>query len=200
MSKAKDQPSPLVVAAAALGDELRGFADLASEAKRESLNTERSMSRATRSLSESVQFHARIEGKLKALVAEIESARKVQQESVETLVGVAHEVERRAKSRDALLARFEQLGSQARQTSSLALESTTLQKEAAAHEQLLERLGAIERQIDEIVSEARAIAQAAASEDWPEIGRQADGLGQQMQAAKNKLVLAHQGVARRAPS
>jgi chromosome segregation ATPase len=202
MAKTKDKAdrSPLVTAAAALEEELRAFADLATDARRESLNSERSMSRAAKSLTDSVQFHTRIEERLRALVSEIDSVRKAQQESVEALVEFAHEVERRSKSRDAMLGRFAELGAKAGQVNSLAIEMTTRQKDGAAESELLERLGAIEQHIDVVVAEARSIAGEASTEDWPEIGRQAEGLAQQMQAAKNKLALAHQNIARRAPS
>ncbi len=199
MPKPKER-TPLVAAAAALEDELRAFAEMAAEARRESLDTERSMTRATRSLSESVQFHTRIEERLKALVAEMESARRTQQQSVDALTHVAHEVERRAKSRDALLARFAELGSRAGQVNALALDLTSRQKAGAPDHELLQRLATIEEKIDAVVTGAREIAVAASNEDWPEIARQADGLCQQMQAAKNKLALAHANIARRAPS
>jgi HPt (histidine-containing phosphotransfer) domain-containing protein len=199
MPKPKER-SALVEAAAAVWDELRAFANLASEAKREPLDSERSMSRTTRALSESVEFHPRIEEKLRTLVAEIDAARQLQQASVETLVQVAHEIERRAKSRDALLTRFAELGSRAGQVNTLAVELATRQKDGATGTEMLERLGAIEVGMEEVASEAHAIAGAATTEGWPEIARQADGLGQQMQSAKNKLALAHRDVASRAPS
>jgi hypothetical protein len=199
MPKPKDR-SRLVTAAAALEDELHAFAALASETKGEPLNTERSMSRVTRALSESVQFHGRIEERVKALVGEIDGARALQQESIEGLLHIAHELERRSKGRDALLGRFAALGSKAGEVNSLALDLTARKDAGADDTEVLGHLGAIEQRIDEVVSEARAIADSASSEDWPEIARQADGLRQQMQAARNKLALAHKSIAGRAPS
>src|ERR1700693_4970126 len=105
MPKTKEE-SPLLSAAAALEDETRGFADLASQTKREPLDSDRSMTRTTRALADSVQYHTRIEEKLKALVAAIDGVRQRQQDSVEILVKVAHDLEVRAKSRDELLRRF----------------------------------------------------------------------------------------------
>jgi hypothetical protein len=199
MAKAKES-SPLVSAAAALDKELHALAELASETKRESLNTERSIARATTALSDSVQFQARIEGKLKGLVSEIAAIQKLQQDSIDTLVTVAREVERRAKSRDELLRRFAELGAMAAQVNTLARELTTREAEGSAADERLDRLRVIEQQMDAVVAEAQSIAEAAARDDWPEFARQADSARQQMLAARNKLVLAHKGAAERAPS
>jgi hypothetical protein len=199
MSKTKDR-SRLVNAAASLEDELHSFATHATETKREPLNTEKSIARATRALSESVQFHARIEEKVKALVGEIDAARGLQQESIEILLNAAHALENRSKNRDALLGRFAALGSKAGGVNTLALDLTARKSEGADDNEVLARLRAIEERIDEVVVEAQAIAEMAASDDWPEIARQADGLRQQMQAARNKLALAHKTIADRAPS
>ena len=199
MPKTKDQ-SPLVGAAAALENETRGFADLASQTKREPLDNDRSMTRTTRALADSVQYHARIEEKLKALVAAIDGVRQRQQESVETLVKVAHDLEVRAKSRDGLLARFAELGGNAAHVNTLAQELSTRRSEGAESTEVLDRLTALEASMDAAVSEAQAIAQTATADGWPEIARQAEGVRQQMQSAKNKLALAHRNVAGSAPS
>jgi hypothetical protein len=188
MTKAKETPS-LVAAAAALDEELRAFSDLASEAKRETLDTDRSMTRATRALSESAQRQSHIEEKLKSLVAEIEGARLRQQDSIDTLVQTARNVEQRAKSRDEFHRRFAELGSAAGEVNALALELASRRTEGAAEVEVLERLATIEQRMDEIVAGAQSIAEAASTERWPEIERQAAGVRQQMQAAKNKLAL-----------
>jgi hypothetical protein len=199
MAKPKE-PSSLVAAAAALDDELSALTDLAGDARRETLDTERSMTRATRSLTDSVQLQARIEEKLRALVHEIESARVRQQEAVGALVDAAHELERRAKSRDVLLERFTSLGVSAGQINELALELNARRTGGAQDSEVLDRLSDIQRRMASVVDEAEGLIQAAKAERWPEIARQADGLKQQMQSAKNKLAIAHRDVASRAPS
>jgi chromosome segregation ATPase len=199
MSKSKELP-PLVAAAAALDDELRALTELADETRRESLDSERSMARATKALSAYVEQQARIEQRLRALVEEIDRARVQQQESIETLVHAAHDVERRAKSRDGLLARFAALGESAGRVSALAAELSARKGEGAADNELLSRLGAIQLEMAGVVAEAEALARAAKDDTWPEIARQADGIRQQMLAAKNKLALVQRTLAARGPS
>jgi hypothetical protein len=199
MAKPKEE-SPLLSAAAALEDEIRAFADLASQTKRESLDTDRSMARATRALSDSATYHERIEEKLRGLVDAIDLVRRRQQESAEALLTIAHAVEQRAKSRDALLGRFAELGATAGQTNTLALELATRRGEGAPTSELIELLTSLEARMEAVVAEAQAIVEAASNEGWPEIARQADGIRQQMLAAKNKVALARRSIASSAPS
>jgi hypothetical protein len=158
------------------------------------------MARATRALSDSATYHERIEERLRALVAAIDAVRSRQQESVEALVTVAHTVEQRARSRDALRQRFAELGATATQTNTLTLEFATRRGEGAASLELLELLTSLDARMGAVVAEAQAIAEGASSEGWPEIARQADGIRQQMVAAKNKVVLAQRSLAGSAPS
>ena len=199
MAKPKEE-SALQIAAAALDDEIRSFADLATQTKREPLDTDKSMGRAARALAESASFPQRIEEKLRALVAVIEVVRIRQEESVQTLLAVAHTVEKRAKSRDALMQRFGKLGEAAAQINELARDLSMRGREGASSSELLEPLSSLDARMGSVVTEAQAIAEAATAETWPEIARQADALRQQMLSARNKVALVHKGVAGSAPS
>ena len=199
MSKGKEPPA-LVTAAAALDDVLQGLGALAEAARHESLDSERSMSRATQALSTAVEQQGLIEQRLRAVVDEIERARVRQQESTQALLDAAHAVEQRAKSRDALLARFAALGESAGRANTLAVELAARRTEGASEAETLQRLNALQIEMATVVAEAEALAVAAKDERWPEIARQADSARQQILAAKNKLALAHRSVASEAPS
>ncbi len=199
MGRPKETPS-LVVAAASLVDELRALDGLAEEAKHCRMRTEKGLSRATRLLTDSVEYRARIEEKLRALVMEIEAARTHQQQSIQALLEVAHELDERSKERDTLLSRFGALGASAAQVSELAVKLGERKSEGAGDQELLERLGDIRGQMDRVASEARALAEAAEVGGWAEIALQADALRQEILAAQNKLAMAQRSVAARAPS
>jgi hypothetical protein len=199
MGRPKETPS-LVVAAASLVEELQALDGLAEEAKHCRMRTEKGMSRATRLLTDSVEYRARIEEKLRALVMEIEAARTHQQQSIQALLEVAHELDERSKERDTLLARFGALGASAAQVSELAVKLGERKGEGAGDQELLERLGDIRGQMDGVASEARGLAEAAEAGGWSEIARQADALRQEVLAAQNKLAMARRSVAARAPS
>jgi hypothetical protein len=151
-------------------------------------------------LTDSVEYRARIEEKLRALVMEIEAARTHQQQSIQALLEVAHELDERSKERDTLLARFGALGASAAQVSELAVKLGERKGEGAGDQELLERLGDIRGQMDGVASEARGLAEAAEAGGWSEIARQADALRQEVLAAQNKLAMARRSVAARAPS
>jgi chromosome segregation ATPase len=196
----RKESSPLVAAATALDAELGGLADLARAASQESLDTERSMARATKTLTTSVEQQSFIEQRLRALVAEIERVRERQQESTQSLLDFAHEVERRGKSRDALHARFAALAESAAHVNTLAAALGERKAAGAPDAEVLERLAAIQVELAGVVGEAEVLVDAATRETWPEIARQADTVRQQMLAAKNKLALAQRTLASRAPS
>ncbi|HEV3194431.1 MAG TPA: hypothetical protein VGY54_28235 [Polyangiaceae bacterium] len=199
MGKPKETPA-LVVAAASLVDELQALDGLAEEAKHCRMRTEKGLSRATRLLTDSVEYRARIEEKLRALVMEIEAARSHQQQSIQALLEVAHDLDERSKERDALLVRFGALGASAAQVSELAVKLGERKNEGAGDQELLERLGDIRGQMDGVALEARALAEVADAGGWAEIARQADALRQEVLAAQNKLAIAQRSVAARAPS
>jgi chromosome segregation ATPase len=199
MPKVKDG-SPLLAAAAELEDELEAFAELAVEAKRHALSNEKSLSRAARALTSSVDHQARIEVKLRALVMEIEKAREKQQTSVTALMEVARDLEARTKKRDELLSRFAALGASATHVNALTIELATRKTEGAPDQEILERLAEIQLQMAGVAAEAETLATAAQHDGWTEIARQADGVKQQIHAAKNKLAIAQRDIAARAPS
>ena len=192
--------SPLVAAAAALDEELRAYDDLALEAKRVSMSSEKGLQRAIKIVQDSAGRNERIQEKLKALVEEIERARSRQVESLNTLLEAAHAVERRAQQHDVLMQRFAALGESAKQVNALTADLSERRQAGATETELLEGLNGIQVQMATVVAEAEALTALAAEQDWPEFARQADAVRQQVLAAKNKLLLAHRSMATRAPS
>jgi len=164
------------------------------------MRTEKGLSRAARLLTDSVEYRARIEEKLRALVGEIEAARTQQQQSIQALLEVAHELDERSKERDTLLARFGALGATAARVSGLAVKLGDRRNEGAGEQELLERLGDIRGQMERVAAEARALAETAEAGGWTEIARQADALRQEVLSTQNKLAMAQRSLAARAPS
>jgi hypothetical protein len=199
-SRSSKSPSPLVAAATALDDELRAYDDLAGEARRTKFDSEKSLHRGMRIVQESQERNDVIQEKLRALVAQIEHARERQVQSLTTLVEAASTLQARAQEHEALMARFVALAESAQRVNALALELSEKRRAGASDSELLQGLGEIQMQMASVVGEAEALAQRAAEQSWPELSRQADAVRQQVLAAKNKLALAHETVAKRAPS
>lgn len=197
---ATPKASPLVTAAAALDDELRAYDELAAEAKRAPMNSEKGLQRAIKIVQDSAGRNERIQEKLKGLVAEIELARTRQVESLNTLLEAARAVETRAQQHDGMMQRFAALGESAKQVNTMTVALSERRQAGAPEAELLEGLNGIQIQMATVVAEAEALTLLATEQDWPEFARQADTVRQQVLAAKNKLVLAHRTMATRAPS
>jgi chromosome segregation ATPase len=199
MPERKDVPS-LVAAAMALDDELRAFDEIARQASEQRINSQKTLSRTAAVLNESVEARARIEAGVRRLVTEIGGAQERQQRSVQTLVDVAAELERRTKDREALLARFAGLGTSASRVNTMAAELATKRQDGATETEVLELLREIQAQMTGVATEADALTEAAEKDGWPEIARQADAVRQQVNAVKSKLAAAHRSISAGAPS
>lgn len=192
--------SPLVSAAAAVDDELRGYDELAQEARRTKIDGEKGLKRVVALVQESAGRNERIQEKLKALVSEIEAARARQVESLNTLLEAARTVEARAQQHESLMHRFAELGESAERVNAMAIEISERKRAGAPEAELLDRLAGIQMQMATVVAEAEALATRADEEHWPDLARQANAVRQQVLAAKNKLSLAHKALASGAPS
>jgi hypothetical protein len=191
-------PSPLVLAAAALDDELRAYDALAEEGRHTPLNTEKGLERVLRVVRESTARNDSIQEKLRGLVAEIEEARLRQVGSLEALLEAARAVQARTEQREGLRQRFATLGESAVNT--LANEVSAKREGGASDDEVLEGIGRMQNHMAGVVSEAEGLAALAAEQDWPDLARQADAVRQQVHAVKNKLALAQRAVASRASS
>jgi uncharacterized iron-regulated protein len=190
----------LVAAAAALDDELRAYDELADELQHIKFNGEKALQRGLRIVQESQERTAVIQDKLRSLVAQIEETRGRQVQSLNVLLEGAKMLQSRSQEHDELLARFGAVGESARRVNELTVELSAKRAAGASESELLQGLAEIQTQMAAVVAEAEALAQRAEAQGWPEVGRQADAVRQQVLAAKNKLALAHKAFAGRAPS
>ncbi len=198
--KQPNAASTLVLAAAALDDELRALDELAQSAKAASLRTDKGLTRVTHTLTESVEQRARIEEKLRALVAEIDAARLRQEHSVTALVEVAHELGERSKEREGLLHRFSELQGSAASINELTHELSRRRAEGATDQEVLGKLDEIHTRMEGVAAAARELVERAETDGWSEIARHADAVRQQIQSAKSNLAAAQRKIAAGAPS
>lgn len=192
--------SPLVAAASAVDEELREYDQLAHDAKRVELDSEKGLTRAARILENATTKQPQIQQKLRALVAEIEAAQGRQQASLDSLVEVSRALAARAAEFEGLLGRFVTLGESAKAINQLTGELSARKNGGAPDSELLEGLRALESRIETVIVDAEGLAKDAEENGWPDIARQADAIRQQVASAKNKLALAHRAVSERAPS
>ncbi|HEY6911528.1 MAG TPA: hypothetical protein VI356_19265 [Myxococcales bacterium] len=171
-----DKPSELAEAAFALDHELRRFEELAEQAARAKLNTERNLERATEALTRAAESQDRINAHVQKLVAAVASARQKQESDAAALVERAREIAGRRKEFAVQLQRMGALGTAAREMQDL------LRAGPGKIDEVMARM-------QEVADEAADISRAAGEKDMEDLARQADVLRQQVLAAKNKVAL-----------
>jgi len=106
--------SDLSEAALALDRELRRFEDLADQAARLKLTTERSVERATEALTRAAESQDRIQAHVQQLVAAVGSARQKQEADAAALMARAEQIAARRKEFADVLQRMAALGQMAK--------------------------------------------------------------------------------------
>ena len=112
MTKASS-PNDLSEAALALDRELRRFEDLADQAERLKLTTERSVERATEALTRAAESQDRIQAHVQQLVAAVGSARQKQEADAAALMARTQQIAARRKEFADVLQRMAALGQMA---------------------------------------------------------------------------------------
>lgn len=175
MTKA-DKPSDLSEASLALDHELRRFEDLAGQAARIKLNTEKNLERATEALSRAAESQDRINAHVQRLVAAVQSAREKQESDAAALMARAQEIAARRLQFAQVLQRMGGLGQMAKEVQDLL-------KEGPA------KLDEVQERMQRVADDAADIGRAAQEQDMEDLARQADVLRQQVLAARNKVAL-----------
>jgi hypothetical protein len=194
---AQAERSPLTAAAASLEAELKRYAELASEAMHAPLTSERNIDRAGRALLAAAECEKGLTELVRTLVEAVGTARQTQEATSSSLAERgALIVERRAEL-DGLMTRFAMLGETAK-TLNEGLQKLGGYKgnpyDGNDASELREALGQIDVGMTTVAEHAAALAKEATERELSDLGRQADGLRQQILAAKNRLAHLHKGL------
>lgn len=195
----KKADTPLARAAAALEGELAEYEKFVAEVKRMTMSSDKAMHRAKALLESCAAGEARMGERLQAFAAAMQDVQVRQQTCMSEALAAAERIQERVQNRAALLERFSALGDRARALNEPveALEG----KEGEANAQdLLTTLSAVAALTEGVIAEADALGQDAQENDWQDIAREAATLKQQIQSARNKLLVAQRDVAARTPS
>jgi hypothetical protein len=194
MSKGKSNgaESPLTAAAAALDAAVSRYAELAEQIARAPLTSERAVERITRQVADAVENEARVRESVQALVAAVNAAREVQEKATQVINARGEAIAQKRAELDLLLARFQGIGEVARGLNE-AMQKVAGYKpdpyDADGAKVILETLAKIEEGMGECASHAGDVAKDAQAKELEDVARQADGLRQQLLAAKNRIAL-----------
>jgi hypothetical protein len=198
-SSTKTPNGPLAAAAAALENELRHYQDTSAELAKIALNSEKTLQRARKVLEECAAHQEKLAQLLPEFAQAMQAAQAKQQECMDVTARGTMRIKERFEDRMALLERVAALGQKAQDINGpvAAVVDGTTERTPAELLKTLEEVGA---RTEAAIAEAASVHDAAEAADWQDIARDTDALRQQLQAARNKVLVAQRNVAANAPS
>jgi hypothetical protein len=200
LTMATKREGPLTQAAMAFEAELARYEGLASDVARGSISSEKALMRAKKQLGESAECQLRLAEHLKGVMVALDGDRIKQETCMKQVLSAAERVKARADEFVALMERFSALGHRAGEVNEPVARIAARKSEGAPATEVLAALRDVLARTESIVTDAETLARDAANTDWSDVSRAAEGLKQQVQAARNRVLLAERSVAERAPS
>jgi phage gpG-like protein len=190
-------PPDLAGAADALDAELRRFEQIAHATRKLSLHSQKSLERAAKTTQEAADCQGRVAETLKDLVDAIGVARERHLAVVAAHEATVAAIQARIDTASDLLRRFAALGEAARVVNELVQQLASARKQwvatagtiAGAPEELRTLATRIDEQMSIVAESADGLAAQAKSAAMTDLARQADGVKQQIAAARNKVQL-----------
>lgn len=200
MSQKTDEPTLQTVAEGLLGD-LRKLEETIREAQRLEITSAKNLQRGRRLLESCSDTEQRLAGHLQQLATAIQSTQQRIAGCMEHTVEFSKHVAARAELRSILLDRLGGLGKQAGEINEPVAAAVAAQTAGEVDDaSLLATVTQVVTRTEELLDEAAAVVQEAKDASWLDIARDADGLRQQVQALRGKVLLLQRGLAERAPS
>jgi hypothetical protein len=197
---ATKREGPLAMAATAFEAELSRYEALTAEAARGPISSEKALARAKKQLEESAECELLLAEYLTAVIAAMDGARRKQEACMEQALATAHRLQARSLEFVSFTERFATLGLRAREVNEPVAAVVARKSNGAPATELLAGLRDVLTRTEGIIADAEALARDAASADWGDIARAAESLKQQVQSARNRVLLAERMVSEQAPS
>ena len=191
--------SALVEAAARLDDELRRYEALADEVGRASVHSRKSLVRVARMLQQGAESHEELMKRVASLSEAMTETRSRQAACAEKLVAAGGRLQERMTAFQALVLKHDALGELSR---SLNAEATAIagKRDEKNPQDTLAATGPLLERMEQGVVDATSLADAAREADFTDLARDVDQLKQQLQSARNQLLLARRALGERSPS
>jgi exonuclease VII small subunit len=196
----KKSPDSLATAVVAFEAELRHFEETVAELNRVSVNSDKTLHRAKNALEACSESEQRLACLLRDFVTAMQAAQAKQQLCMDAALQGARRIQARNEARNALLERVAQLGERAREVNEPIAALMVEGGAPTGAAELLASLQEVGTRMDSVIADCTAVAASAREDEWTDIARDADTLKQQLQAARNKVLVTQRNVASRAPS
>jgi hypothetical protein len=195
----KTTESPLVSAARSLANDLQRFEELSAELSRLVVNSEKSLQRARRGLQECSEHEAKLAESLRGFAAAMQGMQALQQRCMDQTALATERIRVRQDERAALQQRMQLLAESARDVSAPV---TALPEGAgtAVPSEMLGPLQEIGRRLEAVIADATEVTELARQGEWADLERDTHALEQQLQAARNRVLIGLRRLAQDAPS
>jgi hypothetical protein len=193
----KKPTTPLSEAASGFENELRRFEEIVEQLRKLDISSEKNLQRGRKALEDCAASEQVLAAELTAFVKAMQAAQARQQTAMEQVGEAAKRLHARYNERQTLLERVARLGECARAINEPAASASEVNGDPQA---MLAVLAEVTNRTDEAIAEAAVVVRAAEEGNWQDIARDTDSLKQQLEAARNRILLAQRGIASRAPS
>ncbi len=204
MPRDDDAPSSpaasLDATAAALSAELAQLEKTIKETSRLPIDSDKALQRARKMLESCAAQEVKLAQHLTALAQAIQASQLRIQSCMEQTVELSQKIAARSEERTALLERVAGLGRRAGEIQAPIHSALARGVDGSAPGDVLGVVGEIVLATGVLLDEATAIAADARAAEWGDVARQADGLRQQIQAVRGKVVGLQRSLSERAPS
>jgi chromosome segregation ATPase len=184
MAKPSTPTSQLLEAARLLEEELEQFAKLARAIEKEPLSSRKSLDRAGTSLAKIADSEDRLPAAMAALMGALNELRRRHEEQTEAVKRRAEEIRVRGELYRSLL---ERMSSVVAEASGINARLTDLSAGGRGKEELIADLDGVLLEIGRLTESSDALREEARELRFEDVGRQADGLGEQLGQARSKL-------------
>jgi chromosome segregation ATPase len=191
---------PLTVAAAALEGELGQYLETSAQLERIPINSDKTLQRARKVLEDCAKHQEKLAVLLPAFAQAMNEAQRRQTECMEETARGTARIKARFDDRMALLERVAALGERAQMINQPIASMNEAIEAGSTPQAILKSLDEVSARTEAVIGEAEAVHGAATEADWQDIARDADALKQQLQSARNRILIAQRTAASRAPS
>ncbi len=180
--------SELVTTVLAFDAELRRFEVLVDNAARVSLDSRKNLQKAARVTTDAAQCQQGLAPLVQAFNLALNAARAHNQKSAERLQIRGAEIQLREQELIALMVQFGELGEEA---AAISVSAQRLGAEKQGKEALGD-LAELEARMNQVIERSQALGAECRERNFADVGSEIDSLKQQMQSARNKVLLLRQ--------
>ena len=196
----KSTESPLVVAVRQLDADLQRFEQLSSELGRSSINSDKSLQRASHLLQACSAHEGKLAESLRGFAEAMQGVQRLQHECMEAIAAAAKRISERHAQRSKLQERLQLLGENARAVSAPVTELPATDGSGSGSSHMLGPLGEVERRLEAVIAEASELCELSRQGDWADLERDTQALREQLQALRNRVLLTRRKLGSDAPS